>query len=150
MFKWFKHTIKFSKMFYAELLSGLWISDTDILSNKKFIEDNQIGIVLNCTQYFDFPPCDIQKIRLPFSPIHSDEKNLYLLKQNQKKIVDFILGNLDKKNILISCYDGKCISPLIVALVISKGSHIDKQSIYEILLTHHKEFVLWCDLRSFD
>ena len=150
MFKWFGIIIKFIKMFHVELLSGLWISDTDILCNKKFMEDNQIGIILNCTQYFDFPSCDVQKIRLPFSPSQSDEANVHLLKQNQTKIVDFILENLISQNILISCYDGKCISPLIVALVISKGSHINKQSIYEILLSHHKDFVLWCDLRSFD
>ena len=137
-------------MFHIEILSGLWISDTDILHNNKFIEDNQIGIILNCTQYFDFPTCNIRKIRLPFSPSQSDESNLHLLKQNQQKIVDFILENLDTQNILITCYDGKCISPLIVALVISKGSRVNKQGIYDILLSHHKDFVLWCDIRSFD
>ena len=31
-------------MFYCELLSGLWIGDTDILTNEKFIQDNNITI----------------------------------------------------------------------------------------------------------
>ena len=42
-------------MFYCELLSGIWIGDIDILQNKNFINDNHIGIILNCTEYFDFP-----------------------------------------------------------------------------------------------
>ena len=69
-------------MFYCELLSGIWIGDIDILSNKKFIEDNDITIVLNCTQLFDFPDIDtLRKIRLPFSPVQNND-NIFLLKQS--------------------------------------------------------------------
>ena len=32
-------------MFYCELISGLWIGDTDILNNEKFIKDNNISII---------------------------------------------------------------------------------------------------------
>ena len=42
-------------MFYCELLSGLWIGDTDILVNEKIINDNNIKIIINCTKIFDFP-----------------------------------------------------------------------------------------------
>jgi len=55
-------------MYTNELISGLWVGDTDILNSKKFMIDNQIDIILNCTQLFDFPDLDnIQKVRLPFS-----------------------------------------------------------------------------------
>ena len=51
-------------MFYCELLSGLWIGDTDILNNEKFIKDNNISIILNCTQMFEFPKIEeIKKVR---------------------------------------------------------------------------------------
>ena len=83
-------------MFYCELLSGIWIGDIDILSNKKFIQDNDITIVLNCTQLFDFPEIDtLRKIRLPFSPVQNND-NIFLLKQNYHKIVDFIHNSIDK------------------------------------------------------
>ena len=45
-------------MYTNELLSGLWIGDTDILNSKKFMSDNHIDIILNCTQLFDFPDLD--------------------------------------------------------------------------------------------
>ena len=99
-----------------ELLSGLWIGDTDILNSKQFMTDNQIDIILNCTQLFDFPDLDIQKIRLPFSNDKNSDTDLMLLRQNKNKILSFINDNINDKNILIVCYDGKSISLFLVYL----------------------------------
>lgn len=137
-------------MVYSELISGLWISDVEILNKDKFLEDNNITIILNCTRTFDFPKNEsIKKIRLPFSPIRESDVDITLLRNNYKKIVDYISDNIDENNILISCYDGKSISPFIVALYIATKSKISKESIYEILLTKNKELDLWCDLSLF-
>ena len=48
-------------MSYCDLLSGLWIGDTDILVNDRFIEDNNITIILNCTQMYLFPDIKLHK-----------------------------------------------------------------------------------------
>lgn len=140
-------------MYVTELLSGLWIGDTDILNSKKFMNDNQIGIILNCTTYFDFPDFQsdppIQKIRLPFSNDKRSDNDLILLRQHKAKILSFINDNIDKHNILIVCYDGKSISPFIVALYIAEYSKIDKKSIYDILLTKDSSLSLWYDLSLF-
>ena len=136
-------------MFYCELLSGIWISDIEIMNNSNFIKDKNITIVLNCTQIYDFPDIDIQKIRLPFSPHQNNDENLRLLKNNYVQIVEYIHENIDTNNILISCYDGKSISPFIVALYIMKYSKIDKKSIYQILLSKNSELSLWCDIDLF-
>ena len=122
-------------MYANELLSGLWIGDTDILNSKKFMTDNSIDIILNCTQLFDFPDLDIQKVRLPFSNDKNSDTDLMLLRQNKDKILSFINDNITDKNILIVCYDGKSISPFIVYLYIAEYSKIDKRSIYNIMLT---------------
>ena len=137
-------------MYVNELLSGLWIGDTDILNSKKFMEENSIDIILNCTQIFDFPDIkDIQKIRLPFSNDKNSETDLMLLRQNKDKILSFIDSNITEKNILIICYDGKSISPFLVALYIAEYSKIDKKSIYNILLTKDSSLSLWFDLSLF-
>ena len=137
-------------MYTNELLSGLWIGDTDILNSKKFMNDNQIGIILNCTTYFDFPDLPtIQKVRLPFSNDKKSDNDLILLRQNKDKILSFINDNLLKTNILIVCYDGKSISPFIVALYIAEYSKIDKKSIYDILLTKDSNLSMWYDLSLF-
>ena len=137
-------------MYVNELLSGLWIGDTDILNSKKFMEENSIDIILNCTQIFDFPDIkDLQKIRLPFSNDKNSETDLMLLRQNKDKILSFIDSNITEKNILIICYDGKSISPFLVALYIAEYSKIDKKSIYNILLTKDSSLSLWFDLSLF-
>ena len=137
-------------MIYCELLSGLWIGDTDILMNKKFINDNNISIILNCTQTFDFPNIEnLKKTRLPFSPIRESNDDIYLIRENKEKIISFIKNNIDTKNILIVCYNGKSISPFLVSLYIASESKIDNSSIYKILLSKNSDLELWCDLSLF-
>jgi hypothetical protein len=136
-------------MYANELLSGLWIGDTDILNSKKFMTDNSIDIILNCTQIFDFPDLDIQKIRLPFSNDKNSDTDLMLLRQNKDKILSFINDNINDKNILIVCYDGKSISPFLVYLYIAEYSKIDKRSIYNIMLTKDSNLSSWFDLSLF-
>jgi hypothetical protein len=136
-------------MYTNELICGLWIGDTDILNSKKFMTDNQIDIILNCTQIFDFPDIDIQKIRLPFSNDKNSDTDLMLLRQNKDKILSFIHDNINDKNILIVCYDGKSISPFLVYLYIAEYSKIDKRSIYNIMLTKDSNLSLWYDLSLF-
>ena len=137
-------------MFTLELLSGIWIADSNILNSKKFMDDNQITIILNCTQIFDFPDIStIQKIRLPFSNNKNSDTDLSLIRENKTKILQFIHDNIDNHNILICCYDGKSISPFIIALYIAEKSKIDKKSIYNILLTKDSSLSLWYDLSLF-
>lgn len=137
-------------MFYCELLSGLWIGDTDILMNNKFINDNNISIILNCTQTFDFPKINnLKKFRLPFSPIRESNDDIYLIRENKEKIISFIKNNIDSENILIVCYNGKSISPFLVSLYIASESKIDNSSIYNILLSKSNDLELWCDLSLF-
>jgi len=138
-------------MFYCEIISGLWVGDVNILMNQKFIEDNDIGIILNCTSTFQSIQLNgVQNKRLPFTDSFDSEKDIALLKKNKKNICDFIKGNLIKQNILICCFDGKTVSPLICALYLYQYSKIDKKSIYPILLTKDKTFKLWMELSLFD
>jgi len=114
------------------------------------MEDNKITIILNCTQLYDFPDIPaIKKIRLPFSANSDSTNDLMMLRENKDKILSFIHDNIDDHNILICCYDGKSISPFIVALYIAEYSKIEKKSIYDILLTKDSSLSLWYDLSLF-
>ena len=100
-------------MLYVEVISGLWIGDIDVMYNKKFIEDNNITIILNCTinfKFSDYP--NINNIRLPLSD--NLYNNLEQLRTHKDKILKFIDDSLQDNNIVIVCYDGKTISPFII------------------------------------
>lgn len=138
-------------MFYCEIISGLWVGDVNILMNQKFIEDNDIGIIFNCTSTFQSIQLNtVHNVRLPFTDTFDSPKDVELLKTNKKKLCDYLKKNLLSKNILICCFDGKTVSPLICALYLYQFSKIDKKSIYPILLRKEKTFKLWMDLSLFE
>ena len=135
-------------MFYCEIISGLWIGDIDIMLTKKFIKDNNITMILNCTTASAFPEIDIQKIRVPLSERIEDD--IHLLKINKDKIVDLLLNSLDTHNILVSCYDGKNISPFIVSLLLIKYGDIKKENIRDIMRTKNTSITMDYDMSMFD
>ena len=136
-------------MFYCEIISGLWVSDIDAMNNINFIIDKDITLIYNCTQIIEFPEIEVEKVRLPFPPINNND-NIIILKKNYKQIIGQIHEKLDQNNILISCYDGKSISILIIAIYLLHYSNIDKKSINKILLKKSSDFLLWCDLDLFN
>lgn len=135
-------------MFYCEIISGLWVGDIDIMLHKKFIKENNINIIINCTQQIPFPEVDVTKIRIPFSD--RLENDIDLLKQNKDKILEFIFNQLDVDNILICCYDGLNISPFIVAIFLIKYGEITKEDVRSIIRTKNNTITLDYDNNLFD
>ena len=136
-------------MLYTEVLSGLWIGDIDIMYNKKFIEDNQIKLIINCTIDYKFSEhLGVQNVRIPLP------NNLYnsidTIKQNKDKILNFIDSNLENNHILICCVDGIIISPFIVSLYLIKYGEIEKSEIKKIIQSKNKAVSMDFDLSLLD
>lgn len=136
-------------MLYTEVLSGLWIGDIDIMYNKKFIEDNQIKLIINCTIDYKFSEHkDVQNVRIPLP------NNLYnsidTIKQNKDKILTFIDSNLENNHILICCVDGINISPFIASLYLVKYGEIDKSEIKKIIQSKNQAVSMDFDLSLLD
>lgn len=136
-------------MLYTEVLSGLWIGDIDIMYNKKFIEDNQIKIIINCTIDYKFSEHKgVQNVRIPLP------NNLYnsldTIRQNKDKILNFIDSNLENNHILICCVDGINISPFIASLYLVKYGEIDKSEIKKIIQSKNQAVSMDFDLSLLD
>ena len=136
-------------MLYTEVLSGLWIGDIDIMYNKKFIEDNQIKLIINCTIDYKFSEHKgVQNVRIPLP------NNLYnsldTLRQNKDKILNFIDSNLENNHILICCVDGINISPFIASLYLVKYGEIDKSEIKKIIQSKNQAVSMDFDLSLLD
>jgi len=136
-------------MYATEIVAGLWIGDAEALRKTQFITDNEITILVNCTDIFDFPDMDVVKVRLPFKCGAQSHENIALLQANHRKLIAFITEHIDTCNILIACSDGKCLAPLIAAIFIMKQGQMGAKSIYEMLLTKDSSLSLWCDLGIF-
>ena len=136
-------------MLYTEVLSGLWIGDIDIMYNKKFLQDNQIQVIINCTCQYKFTDLpSIQNVRLPLSD------NLYnsidTIKQNKDKILQFIDSRLEINNILICCQAGTSISPFLVSLYLIQYGKIQKNEVRKIIQSKNEAVSMDFDLSLLD
>ena len=136
-------------MLYTEVLSGLWIGDIDIMYNKKFLQDNQIQVIINCTCHYKFTDLpSIQNIRLPLSD------NLYnsidTIKQNKDRILQFIDSQLESNNVLICCQAGTYISPFIISLYLIQYGDIQKNEVRKIIQSKNEAVSMDFDLSLLD
>jgi len=136
-------------MIYVEIISGLWIGDIDMMYNKKFLHDNNISIVINCTIGYKFSNVStIQNIRIPLSDVIYH--NLDTLRQNKDKILKFIDDSLEDHNIIIACYDGKTLSPFIISLYLMNYGQITKDKIKKIIQSKNADISMDYDLNLLD
>lgn len=136
-------------MLYVEIISGLWIGDVDIMYNKKFLQDNNINIIINCTTTYNFSDySETNNIRLPLSD--NLYHNLDQLRIHKDKILKYIDDSLENNNILLCCYDGKTNSPFIISLYLMKYGGITKDKIKQIILSKNINISMDYDLGLLD
>tara|TARA_B110000285_G_scaffold145727_1_gene162704 strand:- start:171 stop:581 length:411 start_codon:yes stop_codon:yes gene_type:complete len=134
----------------TEIISGIWIGDHEDTYDEDFISDNLITITINCTIDKGFLNKDnISKIRIPLSPQLNPGTDIEMLKKNIDKILKYIHENIEENNILIYCYNGRTISPLIVGLYILKYGNVSKDLIRDILRSKNENICLDVDLGIF-
>jgi protein-tyrosine phosphatase len=137
-------------MFCCELISGLWIGDTDIMRSKKFLEENDIKIIVNFTIDIGFPENnDIKNVRIPISEQLKYSNDIMKLNTYLEDLLNLIKNNTDKNNILLSCYDGKSVSALVVALYIIKFSSITRDTVRQIIQSKCRDISLDYDFSVF-
>ena len=134
----------------TEILSGLWIGNVNDSYNEEFYRDNLISIVINCTKDQTFLDIsNLKKIRIPLSINLDPELDMKYLREKMNQILDFIHENIEDNNILIFCYNGLSISPLIIANYMIKYGNISKDNIRNILRSKNEKICLDYDLSYF-
>ena len=134
----------------TEILSGLWIGNVNDSYNEEFYRDNLISIVINCTKDQTFLDIsNLKKIRIPLSINLDPELDMKYLREKMNQILDFIHENIEDNNILIFCYNGLSISPLIIANYMIKYGNISKDNIRDILRSKNENICLDVDLSIF-
>ena len=134
----------------TEYLQGIYVSDINTAFDKTIYQKYNIDIVINCTIDFGFLDLNIKKIRIPLSNDLNYHTDIKLLNQNLYKILSFINDNYIEYNILLCCYDGLTISPIIVGLFISKYGKIPINQIKNILKSKNKDIIIELDLSIFN
>ena len=130
----------------TEIMHGIFISDLNTSYNSDIYGKYNISIVINCTENGIFNTKIKKKIRIPLSNVNNSNKDVLLIKKYINTILEFIKSEFLNNNILICCYDGLTISPLIVALFIMKYGNIDPCDIINIFQSKNDKISLDYDL----
>ena len=128
---------------FEEIIHSVFISDLNSSHNKDIYNKYNISVVINCTDNGKFINKDILKYRVPLTSSINSNHDIIQLKKYKNNIFNIIKKYLFKKNILICCYDGKLISPLIIALFIMKYGNVKS---YDILKSKNNKIILDYDL----
>jgi protein-tyrosine phosphatase len=139
-------------MFYCEIISGLWCGDVELMNSKKFLTENDINVLLNCTIEYESPDHnDMIVKRLPFSEQLKKQSDFKILNDSLDNILTFIYNSLmNDKNILICCYDGLNVSALIIGLFIKKYGEIENSKITSLFKSKDDHFSLDYNLSMFN
>jgi len=122
------------------ILPNLWLGNLKSAHDSRFLEENEIDIVINCTAEYPFVEAGNKKYYFDSSnstivsydnndnnkvitavriPVYDSklEKDIILMEQYLKIIIPFIYREyvINKKKILIHCYAGKQRSAIVVA-----------------------------------
>ena len=134
-----------------QILNNIYICDINESYEKYIYDKYNINIIINCTQNNKFININsIKKVRIPVS-FNMDNTDINLLNTNLNKILSYIKNNLLDNIILICCYDGIRISPLIIALFILKYTkNIDKNEVINLLKSKNEKIILDYDFNIFN
>tara|TARA_B110000208_G_scaffold177346_1_gene224464 strand:- start:234 stop:680 length:447 start_codon:yes stop_codon:yes gene_type:complete len=118
-----------------EILSGIWIGSVEYALNKNFYINNNIDIVINCTNDTEFIELNTlkHKIKIPFGRDFPSKYNLHVINDYVEKILEIIHKSMDNYNILIYSYKMEIIPLSIISLFIVKYGGINEESIESII-----------------
>lgn len=121
----------------TEIISGLWISGKDTALDAKWIKQNKITVLINCTKSVPFPEEDIGLIHVlrvavndNLDPVEIEKMRKYLEPVSQK-----IAEWLPNHNILVHCYAGRQRSSSIILAYLIKYADVSLDEAIELLKT---------------
>jgi hypothetical protein len=117
-------------MIYSELISNLWIGDVEIANKVNFLKDNNIDIIINCTNScLQVNNISIITLDLP----DTFELACLTINSSKDKLMKFIYDNIDTSSILIVSWGNIRISSYIAYLFIETYGKISKQTIKNMI-----------------
>ena len=135
----------------TQLINNIFISDIHTSYENDIYNKYNINIVINCTIDQKFINLEnIKKVRIPLS-FDMNQTDNKLLINNLETMLEYLKNNILDNVILICCYDGIRISPLIVALFLLKNiKNISKSQINDIYKSKNKDIYIDYDLDNFN
>ena len=111
-----------------EIIPGLWLGNFAASSDKKFLEQNNIQIVVNCTKNLPFANNAPVKIRVPLDDVDEPEEVNNLTLWAPEVVYKILQYHYTGHNILVHCQAGvsRSCSVMTMILIADKQIHTDQ------------------------
>jgi protein tyrosine phosphatase len=109
------------------ILPGLWLGNKSASMNEKFLRDNSISCVFNCTKDLPFSSLAKRKYRVPVDDNleHQEIRNMELWSY---EIVYKLTKELKQGSVLVHCYAGMQRSAAVVAMYLIANYNMKKDN----------------------
>jgi protein-tyrosine phosphatase len=128
---------------YNKIIDNLFIGNYESPIDLKFLKDNNIRLIINCTKSYSYEVLDnVQMMRLPITDFNSPENNI-ILAHSIDKILEIIDLYLEcKEGVLVHCHMGQQRSALIVVCYLMKYKKMNlEDSIKEVKFKRKYTFI---------
>lgn len=98
------------------IVPRIWLGDRHASSDQRFIEENHIGVVFNCTKDLPFYNYALRQYRLPVDDNLKDHEIRNMEKWAPEAVYKVVAEYNRGENILIHCYAGMQRSAALVAM----------------------------------
>jgi hypothetical protein len=121
---------------YNEIIPGLYLGNCDAAADKKFIDNNYINLIINCSNDLEFPDfyktiyrLDFEYMRISLDDSHKDIDQI-IMSINIPKICPIIHNKLlNYHNVFVHCYAGMQRSATIIICYLMYKDFIEKKRI---------------------
>ena len=100
------------------IVPRIWIGDRHASADQRFIEENNIGVVFNCTKDLPFYNYALRQYRLPVDDNLKDREIRNMEKWAPEAVYKVVAEYNRGENILIHCYAGMQRSAALTAMAI--------------------------------
>ena len=133
---------------YDEILPNLWLGNLRGASDKKFMENKNISIIINCTKDYPFYFEKIPRYRIPVND-NRDPNNMKIMFNHLDKAVNTIDYYLSKNEpVYVHCYAGAQRSATIVVSYLMKKYKLPKTKAIEFV--KQKRPIIFFNSPTFD
>jgi protein tyrosine/serine phosphatase len=109
------------------ILPGLWLGNKVASTNGKFLKDNNIQCVFNCTKDLPFSSIVKRKYRVPVDD-NLEREEIRNMELWSYEIVYKLTRELKQGNVLVHCYAGMQRSAAVVAMYLIANHNMKKEN----------------------
>lgn len=128
----------------TEIIPGLWIGDREVALDSKWLKQNKITVLINCTKSVPFPDSDAGLIHVLRVSVHDnlEASEIEKMQKYLEPVSDKVAEWLPNHNILVHCYAGRQRSSSVILAYLIRYGELGLDEAIDLLRTKKSDTCL--------